>query len=207
MIHHAFRFYIGMMKFLGVLSYEVEYPDRLRHARLILANHPSLIDVIFLIALVPNANCVVKGKLSRNPFTRGPIKAAGYIINEENEKVVAAAGEAFAKGHALIIFPEGTRTTPEALMSLKRGAANVAVRNAADITPVLITCHPSTLTKQDRWYQTPTSKVHIRICVNETLSVEPYLQEMAPSVAARRLTADLAEYFDKELKVYEQSAI
>lgn len=205
-IHHAFRFYIGMMKFLGVLSYEVENLDKLRNARLILANHPSLIDVIFLIALVPNANCVVKGKLIRNPFTRGPIKTAGYIINEENDKVIAAAGEAFAKGHALIIFPEGTRTTPDAGIALKRGAANVAIRNATDVTPVLISCRPTTLTKQDRWYQVPASKVHIRICVNDIIAVEPYLHETAPSIAARKLTADLADYFNKELRVYEQSA-
>lgn len=205
-IHHAFRFYIGMMKFLGVLSYELENVEKLRDARLILANHPTLIDVIFLIALVPNANCVVKGKLIRNPFTRGPIKTAGYIVNEDNEKVISAAGEAFAKGHALIVFPEGTRTTPGADLKLKRGAANVAIRTAADITPVLISCTPSTLTKQDRWYQVPASRVHIRIRVNDTLPVAPYLHDITPSLAARKLTADLADYFGKELKVYEQSA-
>ncbi len=202
-IHCAFRFYIGMMKTLGVLSYEVEGIDKLRDARLILANHPSLIDVIFLIALVPNANCVVKGKLIRNPFTRGPIRCAGYIINEDSDKVIDAAADAFGKGHALIIFPEGTRTTPGEPLKLKRGAANVAIRAGANITPVLISCSPSTLTKQDRWYQVPARKVHMRIQVNEGLPIAPYLESSAPSIAARQLTADLADYFDKELRVYE----
>ncbi|MFP8966874.1 lysophospholipid acyltransferase family protein [Pokkaliibacter sp. CJK22405] len=201
-IHHAFRGYIGMMKYLGVLRYDLEHIERLRQAKLVLANHPTLIDVIFLIALIPNANCVVKGKLLRNPFTRGPVKAAGYIINEDNEKVIAAAAEAFAKGHALIVFPEGTRTTFGDQLQFKRGAANIAIRTAADITPVLISCTPSTLTKQDRWYQVPAAKVHIRIRVNEVISVASYLQEPTPSVAARRLTADLAEYFSEELKTY-----
>ena len=205
-IHHAFRFYIGLMKFLGVLSYEVDGLEKLSNARLILANHPSLIDVIFLIALVPNASCVVKGKLTRNPFTRGPVKTAGYIINEESDKVIAAAGDAFAKGRALIIFPEGTRTTPGEPIQLKRGAANVAIRATADITPVLISCRPTTLTKEDRWYQVPSSKVHMRIQVNDAIPVASYLQDSTPSVAARQLTADLAGYFDKELRVYEQSA-
>lgn len=206
-IHHSFRFYIGMMKFLGVLSYELEGEDKLPQAKLILANHPSLIDVIFLIALVPNANCVVKGGLVRNPFTRGPIKAAGYIINESSEEVISAAAEAFAKGDALIIFPEGTRTTPRQQVRLKRGAANVAIRTAADITPVLIECVPTTLSKQNRWYHVPVEKVHFRIKVCENISVAPYLAESAPSVGARKLTADLAEYFNKELILYEQSAV
>lgn len=206
LIHHAFRCYIGMMKGLGVLSYEVDNREKLRDARLILANHPSLIDVVFLIALVPNANCVVKGKLLRNPFTRGALKLAGYIINENNEMVIAAAGEAFAKGHALIIFPEGTRTTPGMPLNFKRGAANVAIRNGSDITPVLISCRPGTLSKRDPWYRVPASKVHIRIRVNDTIPVATWSLESAPSLAARKLTADLADYFTKELTLYEQSA-
>lgn len=205
-IHHSFRFYIGMMKFLGVLSYELEGVDKLRKAKLILANHPSLIDVIFLISLVPNANCVVKGGLVRNPFTRGPIKTAGYIINESSEFVISAASEAFSKGDALIIFPEGTRTTPQQPSSLKRGAANVAIRAAADITPVLIECVPTTLSKENRWYHVPSKKVHFRIKVCEKISVAPYLAESAPSVGARKLTTDLTEYFNKELILYERSA-
>lgn len=205
-IHNSFRFYIGMMRFLGVLSYEVENIEKLRNAQLILANHPSLIDVIFLIALVPNANCVVKGKLVRNPFTRGPIKTAGYIINDNSEEVITAASAAVTKGHALIIFPEGTRTTPGKGLALKRGAANVAIRATADITPVLIDCYPTTLTKQDRWYQVPDKKVHFRIQVNETIPVAPYQQLSAPSVGARKLTTDLTEYFNKELTLYERSA-
>ncbi len=206
-IHHSFRFYIGMMKFLGVLSYELEGVDKFRQAKLILANHPSLIDVIFLIALVPNANCVVKGGLVRNPFTRGPVKTAGYIINESSDAVIPAAAEAIAKQDALIIFPEGTRTTPQQPLSLKRGAANVAIRTAADITPVLIECVPTTLSKENRWYHVPPKKVHFRIRVCETIAVAPYLAESAPSVGARKLTADLTEYFNKELMLYEQSAV
>jgi 1-acyl-sn-glycerol-3-phosphate acyltransferase len=202
-IHRAFRIYIGMMKYLGVLSYELKDTEKLKSAQLILANHPSLIDVIFLIAMVPNANCVVKGRLVRNPFTRGPIKTAGYIINDDNEDVIAEALAAFDKGHALIIFPEGTRTTPGQPVKLKRGAANIAIRTAADITPVLIECTPSTLTKQDRWYEVPAKKVHFRLRVDDRIPVSRYLEQKAPSVGARRLTADLADYFNKELGLYE----
>ncbi len=70
-IHYSFRFYVGMMRWLGVLDYQMEDVGKLKGAQLVLANHPSLIDVIFLIALIPNANCVVKGRLVQNPFTRG----------------------------------------------------------------------------------------------------------------------------------------
>ena len=75
-LHYLLRAYVRMMSLLGVVSYQIEGIEKLRGSRLILANHPSLLDVVFLIALVPNACCVVKGKLTRNFFTRGPIKTA-----------------------------------------------------------------------------------------------------------------------------------
>jgi len=203
LIHYVFRFYIGLMKCIGVLSYEVEGVEKLRSAKLIVANHPSLIDVIFLIALTPNANCVVKGKLAANPFTRGPIKTAGYIINRESEKVIQAADSAFSRGDALIVFPEGTRSIPGEKLQFKRGAANIAIRAGVDLTPVLIRCNPTTLTKADRWYQVPKSKVHMHLRVNDPVAVEPYLRENSPSIAARKLTADLVNYFEKELVNYE----
>lgn len=202
-IHHSFRIYIGMMKFLGILTYQINNIEKLQGAKLILANHPSLIDVIFLISIVPNANCVVKGKLVRNPFTRGPIKAAGYIINEDADDVISAAGEAFDKGHALIVFPEGTRTTPGQKTQLKRGAANVAIRVNADITPVVIKCNPTTLTKRDRWYQVPAKRVHFRIDVKDQIDIGLYLEDVSPSKSARRLTRDLSNYFNKELGLHE----
>lgn len=207
LIHKTFRFYIGMMRFLGVISYQLEGLERLKGAQLILANHPSLIDVIFLIALVPNANCVVKGRLVQNPFTRGPIKAAGYIINDNESDVICAAADVFAKGDTLIVFPEGTRTTPKQPICLKRGAANIAVRAEADITPVIIECIPTTLTKEDRWYQVPAQKVHFQIRVAPKIPISTYLGQTAPSVSARRLTNDLTVYFNKELALNEQSTI
>ncbi|MBJ7550337.1 lysophospholipid acyltransferase family protein [Marinomonas ostreistagni] len=201
LIHLIFRFYIEMMRFLGVLTYQTKHLERLHNAKLVLANHPSLIDVVFLIALIPNANCVVKGKLTRNIFTRGPIKMAGYIINEENENVIELAREAIAEHDALIVFPEGTRSVPNEPITLKRGASQIALRVPADITPVIIQSFPSTLTKQDRWYQIPKTRVHFTLEVKPVISVQPYISDMRLPVAARRLSSDLAEFFNEELQL------
>jgi len=199
LFHHLFRRYINMMRFLGVLSYEIKNVEKLENARLVLANHPSLLDVVFLISLLPNANCIVKGHLTRNFFIRGPVKAAGYIVNETAEAAIADADRAFRNQQCLIIFPEGTRTTPNEALKLKRGAANVAIRTGSDITPVLIYCNPTTLTKNERWYQIPPRRMHFRILVGDQIPIEQYSTNLSPSKGARQLTRDLTEYFEKEL--------
>ncbi len=71
-IRASFRAFVAIMRGLGVLRYEVRGLDKLeRRGQLILANHPTLIDTVFLIAFVPNADCIVKGALWNNPFTAG----------------------------------------------------------------------------------------------------------------------------------------
>ncbi len=203
-IHLSFRFFINMMRFMGVLTYEVADIERLKDAQLILANHPSLLDVVFLISFVPNANCVVKSKLVNNPVMMGPLKAAGYIVNDEAAgDVITGAAEAFKKGNALIVFPEGTRTTPSEPLRLRRGAANIAIRTEVDITPVLIECVPTTLTKADRWYQIPYKRMHFRIQVKEKIETGKYIENINPTKGARMLTDDLGHYFKQELGLDE----
>lgn len=203
-IHYGFGLFIWIMKSLGVLTYQVSGLEKLAGAKLIIANHPSLIDTIFLISMVPNANCVVKRKLMLNPFMWGPIKTAGYIINSgESEDVIAAAADGFNDGYALIIFPEGTRTVPLQPLKMKRGAANIAIRTGVDITPVLIECKPTTLTKSDHWYQVPDKRVHFSMQVRDRWAVAPYLQGVLPSVGSRMLTSDLTKYYSKEIGLHE----
>lgn len=206
-IHHVLRVYIGLMRWLGVLSYEIHGQADLKNAQLVLANHPTLIDVVFLLAIIPNANCVVKSGLLKNPFTRGPIKAAGYIINDDKaDDVIEAAEHVFKQGNALIVFPEGTRTVPGQPLKLKRGAANIAIRTAADITPVIIRCHPVTLTKGEPWYRVPKHKPHFSIEVKPVIAIRPYIDQHKPALAARDLTRDLNAFFTKEIGPDERSA-
>jgi 1-acyl-sn-glycerol-3-phosphate acyltransferase len=200
LIQNCFRCFISLMRGLGVLDYRLEHIERLhRPGLLVLANHPSLIDVIFLLAHTPHADCIVKGRLATNPFTRGPIRAAGYITNQDPEKVLEAARESLLKGNSLILFPEGTRTTPEHPIVFKRGGANIALRTGTAITPVLIQCLPTTLTKGEPWYHIPEHKVRIEIRVLDDLPVNDDNQQPTGQVA-RRLTRRLSDHFNRELE-------
>jgi 1-acyl-sn-glycerol-3-phosphate acyltransferase len=198
--HHFFRFFVGLMRFVGVLTYELHGVERLgRPGQLVLANHPTLIDVVFLISLIPQSDCVVKAALGRNPFTRGPVRATGYITNDGGVALVEDARRSLASGSTLVIFPEGTRTPRDGAVTLQRGAANVAIRCRAPITPVVITCEPLTLGKGEKWYKVPPRRVHFTITVHDDIEVQPYLASGVPEpVAVRRLNAALQSFFEQE---------
>jgi 1-acyl-sn-glycerol-3-phosphate acyltransferase len=198
-IHRSFAGHIGLMRVLGVLSYEIRGLERLRrNGLLVLANHPTLIDVVFLISLIENADCVVKSKLARNPFTRGPVRATGYVCNDSGAGLVEDCIASVRSGKNLVIFPEGTRTPRSGPGRLQRGAANIAIRGVLDITPVRIRCSPPTLSKGEKWYHIPSRRFHVTIEVGEDLSVASFLDGTTAAIASRRLTAFLAAYFSQE---------
>lgn len=190
-IHCAFQCFIGLMHGLGVLRFEIIGRERLnRTGLLVLANHPSLIDTVFLIALVQHADCIVKAGLRSNLFTRGPINAAGYICNDYGDELIGDCIASLRSGNNLIIFPEGTRTPPSGQIHLKRGAAHIALRAQSNITPVVITCQPKTLGKHEKWWQIPPKLVRFRIEVQEDIQIEQFM-------SARHLTSHLQTYFSE----------
>lgn len=199
-IHHAFRLFVALMRRLGVLTYELRGADRLqREGLLILANHPTLIDVVFLMSFVKQADCIVKGALAHNPFTRGPVRAAGFVCNDSGAGMLEDCLQSLRAGNNLIIFPEGTRTPRDGHQPLQRGAANIAVRGRRDVTPVRIRVQPLTLGKGEKWYHVPSTRCHIEFEVGEDIAIDPFLADNASeAIAARRLTDHLTAYFSPE---------
>lgn len=204
-IQHSFFLFVRLMNKLGVLSYHIEGLELLQQSRqeLVIANHPTLIDVVFLIAFMQNANCVVKQALWRNPFTRGPVQAARYALNDDSERCVAECATRLQESDAtsLVIFPEGTRTQQgQQLNNFQRGAANIALRARVPIRPVLITCTPSTLTKNEKWYHIPAKPVHLQLTVLAAIHIDEVLADTEVNpINVRRLNHWLHQFYKQEL--------
>jgi 1-acyl-sn-glycerol-3-phosphate acyltransferase len=191
--------FVEMMRLLGVLRYETSGLERLqRKGLLILANHPTLIDTVFLMAFVKQADCIVKQSLWNNPVTRGPVRAAAYISNQNGPGLIGDCLTSLANRNNLIVFPEGTRTPADGKMAFKRGAANVAVRSRCNITPVLIHCRPPTLGKGNKWWKVPPTVARFTIAVQEDILIDDFLKNgISETLAARHLTDYLQNYFMK----------
>ena len=204
-IRYGFKGFTEMMVKLGIMTYHVEGLEKLQNSRqeLVIANHPTLVDVVVLIGLMQQANCVVKQSLWSNPFTRGPVRSAGYILNAGSQQFIEDCVTRLKESDAasLLIFPEGTRTEKgEYLNEFQRGAANIAIRANVPVRPVLITCTPSTLTKNEKWYHVPAQPFHIEIKVLDTIDVQDVLgdSEISPK-QVRQLNQSFYQIFNDEL--------
>lgn len=207
-IHLSFRLFVWTMKTFGVLKLTVIGSEKLSAAGncLIIANHPCLIDVVLIISLLKKTGCIVKQSLWRNPFLHGVVSSAGYIKNSTDPESLINECAQYMNGGPLIIFPEGTRSTPGNPVKFHRGAANIALRSKKPITPVIITCNPPSLLKNQKWYHVPRAdRVHITLRVGEPINVHPFIEDNIP-VASRKLTQFLENYFQQEISSNEQTS-
>ncbi len=195
----AFRLFFLMMHYLGLLRYRVVGRELIKKDKccLVVANHPSLIDVVSLISLYPNACCVIKKDLWRNPFMGRVLRAAGYIPNDDPEVFLEGCKQSLDRGDALIIFPEGTRSVPGKEMTLQRGAAHIALRLNCPIRTIQIRVNPSTLTKNMSWRSIADRRVDFMVTINRLIGPEEFEGSSVPrSLASRRLTKKIRANID-----------
>ena len=202
LIQRSFAFFIGLGTALRLFEVRETGTDHLAHGpSLVVANHPTLLDAVFVISRMPQADCIVKSEAWRNPFLRHVVRIAGYIPNGEGPQVVNTCVERLRTGRSVVLFPEGSRSPEQGLRPFKRGAAHIALRSGCPITPVFITCTPPALKKGQPWWAVPDRKLVITMDVASPVVARDLLpagEVMSASRAARSVTAALYESFDSK---------
>lgn len=201
-IRTAFQSYLKMLQHLSLLRIEIEGQEQLKSClgRLIVANHPSLLDVVLLMALIPNAQCIVKHQLWSNRFLGGLVRRAGYIRNDiETDALIDTCLSALKGGANIIVFPEGTRSIPGVTPRFHRGFANIATLTGATIQPIVITCTPPTLRKGDPWWAISDTRPVFRVHIKECLNADSYLNQNHRGIASRKLVEHMEAYYAEQL--------
>ncbi len=196
-----FRVFIRLLVRTGILTYEFRGAERLgRPGQMIVANHPSLLDVVFLLAHMPDANCIVKHSLATNVFTGGPIRNARYITNDESLEMFDRAAAVLRAGETLLVFPEGTRTPRDCPPRFHRGACAIAMRGARVITPVVIHMNTRSLTKGEPWYRIPRQRMRYTFEVGPDIDPQRWTSQHPMPIAGRLMNEHLHNYFEAELR-------
>ena len=184
------------MRLLGILTLKVNNKNIFKniHSKIIVANHPSLLDVVLLISLLPCADCIVNGLLGKKNILRIIVNKL-YIPNElDFTEISSRVANSLSKGNCVIIFPEGTRSIPGKPIDLKKGAARLAIETGYDIVPVHIGGNEKIgLRKHDALFSFhPTQRYHYIFDIFPPIPVAEYKQ-MPSGAASKLLTEKIRE--------------
>lgn len=196
-IARGYRLFMSYMQAAGLVRvrFEGEADLLTAGARVLVANHPTLVDTPLLGQRLPQVDCIANPEWADSPLLRGAIAAANYVRNDAGAEAIDDAVRRLRDGRRLLIFPEGTRTPRGTTLGrLHRGAAHIALRAGVELLPIAIRCEPRTLMKGQRWYDVPDRPFVLTVRVLAPLSPKDVLSGgETPSVAARKLTDALRE--------------
>ena len=156
LVRACYRLFVWAARATGMIRVVLSAEDRARLAAMrgcvVVASHPTLIDVVVLLSLLPDATAVAKAAAGRNFFYSRVVRAA-FLVNDNPQLMLDAAKGLLSDGVNLAIFPEGTRTPADASgRKLHRGAAQIALYAGVPVQCVSIACDPPVLAKgQPAW--------------------------------------------------------
>lgn len=196
-LHQLFRKFVVYLRLSDLVRADLTGLDALGDfARpfIVAPNHTSLWDVVFIIARLPSAVCVMKKPILLNPLLGGGARLAGYIANDGMKRMMRDASKSLAEGGQLLLFPEGTRTRPDArwINPLKGGCAMIATRTGVPVYPIFIRSNTRFLQKGWPLWRRPVFPIHMRFDLGEPITPQP-------GESSQAFNARLTAVYEQEL--------
>lgn len=140
LIRGLFSFWIRLSVSIGVFEVTIPEIERLKGIRgaVLAPNHPSIMDAVFLLSVVPHTVCIMRANLINDIFLGGSARLAGYVPNDRGPALIRHGVDRIRQGQNLLIFPEGTRTRDEAINPFKHGFALIAAKTGAPVQTIFI---------------------------------------------------------------------
>jgi len=204
--NRVFVFYMGILR-LVLFRRPPLPPDLPPHGQgyIVIANHPSLVDVLLLGATLPGLTSLAKASWYRS-WALGPLLRHGKHVQgpepralsegrdreeaEVDAPVLDRMVEQLRAGYPLLVFPEGSRSHERSLRRFRRGAVEAAIRAQVPIVPVFISVAPPMLMKHQPWYEVPKRGGRF------TLEFLPVIPTAGRDLDARALNRALKQQYE-----------
>ncbi len=172
----------------GMLYLEADALDALRDepGLILVANHPSMLDAMMLVARLPRSACIMKASLVRNPLLGPGARLARYIRNDSAYGMIHCAVKDLRDGGQLVLFPEGTRTTRAPVNVFHASFTLIAKRARAPIQTVFIDTDSPYLGKGWPLWRLPPLPIRFAVRLG---------RRFAPGADIEALRAEIEAYF------------
>lgn len=168
-VQRAFTFMHAVLRWLGLIDFDPRALEGSVPSEpcVVVANHPTLTDTSAVISSLGHISCAVKPALFRRFWARPLLEQAGHFASSTSSSGVPQmmhdALDRLARGHRVLMFPEGTRSPAEGTHRFGRTPFEIAVRAGVPVVPVVIECAPRWLAKGQSLLRPPREAARLRL--------------------------------------------
>lgn len=176
---------IKYLKLIQIIDFEYDKKITKIENKIIVASHPSFIDIVLLIALIPNSLCLAKNSILNNFIMRNIVKSL-YITNDGTiDDFLAKSKKALDYGFNIIIFPTGKRVDEGEEVQIHKGAAKLSILTKKPIVPIKITTSEPFLTKNRSIFQIGKNIVNFQLEIGEEINPDVCFEENMTEISLR----------------------
>lgn len=142
-LQKSFKFFIWLLIKLKILKLDTNDLEKIKNIKnsIIVSTHPSFIDIVIYISIIPYTTCFAAERLANNPILKGMVKLLFILEGQPLDIWIDDACKMLDKGLNVIIFPMGIRHRKNETPKIRRGASLLAQKSGKNI--VMLDLHTS----------------------------------------------------------------
>ena len=195
-LQKSWQFFIWLLKALTIIKIKEDDIDKLKNIKnsIIVSTHPSFIDIVILMSIIPHSTCFVAEKLSNNPFFKGMVDLLFILEGQNQEQWVKQACDMLDSGLNIIIFPMGTRHRKNEFLKIRRGAALIAQKSKRNIAAIKMETSFDFLQVHQPIYEAGTEPVEYTIEYRGIINTAEFLEKYPDDVTCKtELTKEIKQ--------------
>ncbi|MBP3773629.1 MAG: 1-acyl-sn-glycerol-3-phosphate acyltransferase [Treponema sp.] len=201
LVYMLFNVFICFMRCIGVVTIKVNKKNYLNKLRsvIVVANHPAYLDSPVMISQLSHTSLIAKASLSKKNIMHAVINELYMPNSLPFDEMLARAREDLERGNTVMLFPEGTRSTPYGQNLYKKGAARISLATGCPIIPVYIGgTSKKGLGKGDKVFEfNPTKRYIFDLQVKEPVCPSEF-EGLPEAIAAKRMTRKIRDVLSDE---------
>ncbi|MBR1618240.1 1-acyl-sn-glycerol-3-phosphate acyltransferase [bacterium] len=185
--------FVTVIRVLKVNEHDFEKLKSIKNS-IIVATHPTYLDVVILLSIIPKTTCFVAPRIVKNFFMGNIVKSVFLTSSDTVEEFEKQAKEMYNEGFNILIFPSGKRHELNAKPKLKKGAALLAKELRCDIVPIKIVTDFEFLKRNVPIYKGGVKVAIYDINVFENIKTLEYLEKFKDDIVFKKeLTSKISD--------------
>lgn len=197
-IQKNWYFMLNLMILMQVIDVRTKDIDKLKNIKnsIIVSSHPSYLDVLILIALIPKMTCFSAERFKTNFFMKNIVNTLFITKGNTLDKMVSNTKQMLDCGLSVLIFPSGIRHGAKECPKLRKGAAFIALKTGKNIIPVRLTSDIDFMQIDNSICEAGSKKPYFNIIVKDEIDINDLSEKYPDEVDLKK---ELTKIISNEL--------
>ncbi|MBQ9245135.1 1-acyl-sn-glycerol-3-phosphate acyltransferase [bacterium] len=188
LVYRSWNIFVKLISYMKIIKVNIEDIEKLKNIQnsVIVATHPSYIDVLILIALIPKTTCFAAERLTRNIFMKNIVGAMFLTAAQPLDKLLDDAKYMLDIGFNVLIFPMGKRHHRNEFPKIRKGAAQIALNADKNVVPIKLYTDINFLQENEPIYHAGNKIVIYDIKILDTIITSEFKQKYNDEIVMKK---------------------